>query len=1389
MSRGFTEQDQEALHARTLASQTRGRVGLGFSSAAASHAHRDASAPMLFQRASAGDAPQQQQTWVKGANLGAPGTAPAFVRASADGDGGSGGAKRKYDDLRGGSSSGGGGSGAGRGRGMVLPAWMTGGGDSKGGAPGGLQQGRDRSRSPDRPLPYDLPPGRGEGDGGSRGRKRSPTPDRPLPYDLPPGRGSDGKRGGGSSRSAERVRPSESARRGSGDGGGSGGGGGGGGGGGSKWDRRPSPAARRDACARSPERRSRGGRDLGGDARCRSGDGGDHRSSSHRDRRDSRERRGDGGHRWEDRRGDKRDWRRRSRSGSGERRRRRERREEDERRERGGRSGGGGGGADPACASEPGAAERAATGELGRGEDPALAGLTPMERVRELTRRQLSAAAATDAHLKPGGAVQSGSSTVGVKGAKAGGGGGVHGSDESATSLTRAVPQRLRQMEAASARAAAAAAAAASAGAAAATSQQRKMQLEVAHHDAIFAPTGTVLVALPPDVLAAPAVAAAAPATAAAPPPPQQQQQQQRQRRRSRSDDRGAAEPAELALRELGLGGSGVGGGEGQGGVPLYARLKLGDAVEAQYTEDDTWYAAKVLQVIHSGYSICKVKVEYTQYGNQETILWKRVRIPGETAASPTTAAEPPRSAASPRRGSSRDRPLPYDVSHGSSAQHRGRGSSGSASPERPLPYALPPGRAPDKGDRRSGGGGGRSGSGRRASGERSLSRERPLPYERPAGRDRDHGSRGDRGPSPPDRALPYDLPHGAGDRMGDEAGGRGGGRGTSAERRPVGQQMLSGRVGAVADGAAQQRNGGDAVPPPLSQGHLPKGKEHKKKKTFEVPVRWRRSPPRSSKATTTSSASSTATSSAQHDSAPTPAPAAAPHATAAAAAAAASAPAAAAAAAAQGAPGSWKERLAQRKAAAAAAAAAAATAAGGAGGWSRWVERGQLTCDFFKTPTDDAIAFTLFGTDYKFTGFKNGIDTYPPDKPSAGVDEVSSALGGRSAVYGDVSGLMGAFAGVVWDGACDTQVFALDLKLPSDIAGREKLVMSIPCGGDAPASCTWLAMVTRDPSPTAAAVPPPAAKQGTGRKRRAAAAAAVPDAAAVAEHDADVELLQLLMEGDGDAHDHFHRSGGRRLGDGTVVMPSGRRLDDGTSIKMLLAYTALARDVVGGRTQMLSRLTMAVASANSILRNSGVLYTRVAWMYVESSYVQVAGEGLEDVAYDMYYGAVPHFDAWRDTYHFDLMQMFAHYAGRSWECGKGFQMLSATAASEQLGHSAVDITCLSGGDWAHTHEMGHNMGAQHALGDPEIVTTDWPYGYGHKKCVNPPGGPVEQFYTLMAYNQGPDYCPPAYRLARFSNPDRAFTYGGMRTGTSVNDNARTLRMTRYTVANFRVGA
>ena len=54
----------------------------------------------------------------------------------------------------------------------------------------------------------------------------------------------------------------------------------------------------------------------------------------------------------------------------------------------------------------------------------------------------------------------------------------------------------------------------------------------------------------------------------------------------------------------------------------VYAMPQTGESVEARYTEDDKWYKAVILQVIHGGFEIARCELNYDML-NMTTHFWQ----------------------------------------------------------------------------------------------------------------------------------------------------------------------------------------------------------------------------------------------------------------------------------------------------------------------------------------------------------------------------------------------------------------------------------------------------------------------------------------------------------------------------------------------------------------------------------------------------------------------------------------------------------------------------------------------------------------------------------------------------------------------------------------------
>ena len=234
---------------------------------------------------------------------------------------------------------------------------------------------------------------------------------------------------------------------------------------------------------------------------------------------------------------------------------------------------------------------------------------------------------------------------------------------------------------------------------------------------------------------------------------------------------------------------------------------------------------------------------------------------------------------------------------------------------------------------------------------------------------------------------------------------------------------------------------------------------------------------------------------------------------------------------------------------------------------------------------------------------------------------------------------------------------------------------------------------------------------------------------------------------------------------------------DDGSLIDVLVVYTEAARAAAGGTPAIQSLVNTAVAETNVGYQNSGVVQRLRLAAAVEVTYTE-SGVTTTDMRTDLTRvtatgdGYMDSVHTLRDTYHADLVSLLVTgYNNPDGACGIAWLMPGNNPAFAPDAFSVVDRTCATG-YFSFGHELGHNMGLNHARGDP-VGTGAYSYSYGYKW----PG-----YRTVMAY-------APGTRVLHFSNPN--VTYGGNPTGVSEASpssayNALSLNNTRVTVANWR---
>ena len=109
--------------------------------------------------------------------------------------------------------------------------------------------------------------------------------------------------------------------------------------------------------------------------------------------------------------------------------------------------------------------------------------------------------------------------------------------------------------------------------------------------------------------------------------------------------------------------------------------------------------------------------------------------------------------------------------------------------------------------------------------------------------------------------------------------------------------------------------------------------------------------------------------------------------------------------------------------------------------------------------------------------------------------------------------------------------------------------------------------------------------------------------------------------------------------------------------------------------------------------------------------------------------------------------------------CGVAW-LLTSLSPSYDFAPNAFSVTaypCISP-NYTFGHELGHNMGSNHAPEDGATVSL-YPYSFGYKH-------PANVFRTVMAYNCPGSGCP---RVLYFSNP--SVSYSGLPTGTAAQHN------------------
>lgn len=244
--------------------------------------------------------------------------------------------------------------------------------------------------------------------------------------------------------------------------------------------------------------------------------------------------------------------------------------------------------------------------------------------------------------------------------------------------------------------------------------------------------------------------------------------------------------------------------------------------------------------------------------------------------------------------------------------------------------------------------------------------------------------------------------------------------------------------------------------------------------------------------------------------------------------------------------------------------------------------------------------------------------------------------------------------------------------------------------------------------------------------------------------------------------------SGGSKQANGSTSTNNGGSSSGGTSIELMVLYTPGAAKIFGGEDGIKARIKVALEGTNKTFDNSQIAASVTLVHAGQVTYVSEGGKtkdlmnmsfnnhALRDVVRTL-----------RKKHHADIVTMVTETDGG----GVGF-LLNEMKTRPELGFNVVCANSLH--DSVLAHEVGHNLGCQHAAGDPQATGAMFDYAFGHRFDANDGSG-SRQLRTVMAY-------APGARVKYFSNPQ--VKLHGVPTGVAgKSDNAKVINQTVALVA------
>eukprot|EP00752_Nemacystus_decipiens_P010085 g8987.t1 len=240
----------------------------------------------------------------------------------------------------------------------------------------------------------------------------------------------------------------------------------------------------------------------------------------------------------------------------------------------------------------------------------------------------------------------------------------------------------------------------------------------------------------------------------------------------------------------------------------------------------------------------------------------------------------------------------------------------------------------------------------------------------------------------------------------------------------------------------------------------------------------------------------------------------------------------------------------------------------------------------------------------------------------------------------------------------------------------------------------------------------------------------------------------------------------------------AGRQLQSTVEVDVMVLYDTVALESYTSADQLETRIADELSFANEATANSLV---NVQFNLVHTGLLPYVVQSTNSPSELFILRQDTDVLALRNQYQADLVVVVGDFTDY---CGYAYINPDTQPEDETYGFSVLHRNCFDGRTL--THEIGHNMGADHDRFNTALTPTEYSHGLRYCAADSP-----ARFRTIMSYRcstntQEGESSSFAQQINYFSNPD--VLYEGLPTGTPTENVARTLRENMVAVSNFRNG-